>query len=71
MTGFPPPSEADGTPEERQKGMKTKQTFSVDSGQEQGQDNLLPKAVSPSTTSGGLRWKEFHLRAGGQVRYSI
>ncbi|RLV99363.1 hypothetical protein DV515_00009864 [Chloebia gouldiae] len=30
-------------PEERQKGMKTKQTFSVDSGQEQGQDNFLPK----------------------------
>lgn len=29
-------------PEERQKWMKTKQT-SVDSGQEQGQDNLLPK----------------------------
>lgn len=38
-----PPSEADGMPEERQKGMKTKQTFSADSGQEQGQDNLLPK----------------------------
>lgn len=76
MTGSPPWEQEmgdttlgrAGMPEERQRWMKTKWTLWLTQGKTQPS---VKGSASPSTTLLGLRWKEFHLRAAEQGRYTI